>query len=471
MFEVLRPALVITRREIRDQFRDWRIFFPVIGLTLFFPFLMNFTAGQMLGFVEQYGANIIADRLIPFFLLIVGFFPISVSLVIALESFVGEKERGSIEPLLNSPLKDWQLYLGKLLAVIAPPLMYSYIGMGVYLLGLYRQGIILPEFPLLLQIFMLTTVQAVMMVSGAVVVSTQATSVRSANLLASFIIIPTALLIQGESVVMFWGNYGTLWWAIFGLFVLAVLLVRVGLAHFQREELLGRELDVLNVRWIWQVYRTAFSGGARSLIEWYRNIFRETIPAMKRSILVVTLIMVSGLLIGFHYVDRLPLPVGTTSSDEIFPRLQALVQFIPSLGITPVGLIIWQNLRVMLVSLLVGAFTLGVLGVLPLMATLGIMGYLAGSLANQGYSLLVFAGLVLPHGILEIPAAILSTAAVLQAGVVLATPTPGKTIGEAWLTALAVWSKIMVGIVLPLLVIAAMVEVWITPQLALMILR
>jgi uncharacterized membrane protein SpoIIM required for sporulation len=84
---------------------------------------------------------------------------------------------------------------------------------------------------------------------------------------------------------------------------------------------------------------------------------------------------------------------------------------------------------------------------------------------------LVFAGLVLPHGILEIPAAILSTAAVLQAGVVLATPTPGKTIGEAWLTALAVWSKIMVGIVLPLLVIAAMVEVWITPQLALMILR
>jgi ABC-type transport system involved in multi-copper enzyme maturation permease subunit len=105
MIEAFRLALVITRREVRDQFRDWRIFFPVIALTLFFPFLMNFTAGQLIGFVEQYGANIIVDRLIPFFLLIVGFFPISVSLVIALESFVGEKERGSIEPLLNSPFK------------------------------------------------------------------------------------------------------------------------------------------------------------------------------------------------------------------------------------------------------------------------------------------------------------------------------------------------------------------------------
>jgi hypothetical protein len=71
---------------------------------------------------------------------------------------------------------------------------------------------------LILQIFIITTVQAIMMVSGAVVVSTQATSVRSANLLASFIIIPTALLIQGESVVMFWGDYSTVvvgsFWAV-----------------------------------------------------------------------------------------------------------------------------------------------------------------------------------------------------------------------------------------------------------------
>jgi len=37
-------------------------------------------------------------------------------LVIALESLLGEKERGTIEPLLSSPLKDWQLFMGKLLA-------------------------------------------------------------------------------------------------------------------------------------------------------------------------------------------------------------------------------------------------------------------------------------------------------------------------------------------------------------------
>ena len=99
MLPDLKPALIVTRREVRDQFRDWRILLPIIALTLFFPALMNITAREAVGFVEEYGAPVIGDRLVPFLLMVVGFFPISVSLVIALESFVGEKERRSIEPL------------------------------------------------------------------------------------------------------------------------------------------------------------------------------------------------------------------------------------------------------------------------------------------------------------------------------------------------------------------------------------
>ena len=112
MLHEFRQALIVTRREVRDQFRDWRIIIPILALTLFFPGLMNFTAQQVVNFVESYDTPLIGDRLIPFLLMVVGFFPISVSLVIALESFVGEKERRSIEPLLSSPLTDLQLYLG-----------------------------------------------------------------------------------------------------------------------------------------------------------------------------------------------------------------------------------------------------------------------------------------------------------------------------------------------------------------------
>ncbi|MBI3361413.1 MAG: ABC transporter permease subunit, partial [Chloroflexi bacterium] len=194
----LSRALIVTRREMRDQIRDWRIIVPVVTLTLFFPLLMDFTAKQAVGFVERYGAPIISERLIPFLLMVVGFFPISVSLVIALESFVGEKERHSLEPLLSTPLSNMQLYLGKTLAAMLPPLLASYLGIGVYLAGLYFTIGWTPTPILLAQIVTLTTVQAIVMVSAAVVISSQTTSVRAANLLASFVIIPMALLVQGE---------------------------------------------------------------------------------------------------------------------------------------------------------------------------------------------------------------------------------------------------------------------------------
>ena len=254
MFNDLRMAMIVTRREVRDQFRDWRIIFPVVMLTIFFPGLMNFTAKQVVGFVERYGAPVVADRLIPFLLMVVGFFPISISLVIALESFVGEKERRSIEPLLSSPLSNRQLYLGKLMAAMIPPLLGSYLGILVYLIGVNRQVGWSPEPILLTQILLLTAVQAVLMVSGAVVISSQTTSVRAANLLASFIIIPMALLIQAESIIMFWARYNVLWWMLAGLVVIAGLLIRTGLAYFNREELLGRELDMLSLFWAWQVF-------------------------------------------------------------------------------------------------------------------------------------------------------------------------------------------------------------------------
>lgn len=73
MWQEFKPALMITRREVRDQFRDWRIIFPILGLTVFFPFLMNFTAKTALDFVSIYGASIIADRLVPFLFMVVAF--------------------------------------------------------------------------------------------------------------------------------------------------------------------------------------------------------------------------------------------------------------------------------------------------------------------------------------------------------------------------------------------------------------
>lgn len=472
MFEQLRPAWVIAKREVRDQFRDWRIIFPIAALTVFFPFLMNFTAQQLLGFVSRYGADIIGERLIPFLLMICGFFPTSFSLVIALESFVGEKERGSIEPLLNSPIKDWQLYLGKLVSSTVPPLFGSFLGMSVYLAGLLISDVPIPGLQVMVIIVLLTIVQAFMMVAGAVVVSTQATSVRAANLLASFIIIPVALLIQGESIVMFWGDYRVLWLAILGTGLIAALLIRVGLAHFQREELLGREIDVLNIKWGLRIFWLRFSGGTKNVWEWYRRVLPSTLKAMRKAILFSAVLAAAGAVIGVLSVKRFLIPLDPSNFMNLEERLGGVMQIFPIFSMGPVFAIWWQNLRVMLVALILGEFTLGILGSLPMMISLAAVGFIMGTLGANGLPVLqYFVGFILPHGIFEIPGAILATGAVLQAGLILATPTPGKTVSEVSIEALADWVKVLVGIVIPLLFVGAAVEAWITPRLALILMN
>ncbi len=470
MFDQLKPALVITKREVRDQFRDWRIIFPILGLTIFFPFLMNFTTAQVLQFVNRYGASIVGERLVPFSMMIVGFFPISVSLVIALESFVGEKERGSIEPLFNTPLLDWQIYIGKLLSSIVPPLFASFFGMAVYCAGLIINHVPLPGLHLIIQIIVITIIQAIVMVAGAVVVSSQATSVRAANLLASFIIIPMALLIQGESIVMFWGDYLTLWWVVFGLFILAILLLRIGLAHFSREELLGREIDVLNFRWGWKIFRMSFIGNATNLRNWYKFEIFPYVKEIRYSILVISILVLAGFLVGKSQITRFEFPMDQLGLENMKGQLAQLSQNWSIGNFLPVLLIFWQNLRVLLLAFILGVISLGIFGILPLFVSVSLVGYIIGLLGNLDSSISTYIiGFILPHGIIEIPAAVIATAAIYQIGVILATPNIQLTIGEVWLKSIANWAKVMVGLVIPLLFIAAVIEAWFTPAIALWI--
>lgn len=460
-------AWTVARREIRDQFRDWRILVPILLLTLFFPLLMNFTAGQAVDFVARYDAPIIGDRLIPFLLMVVGFFPISISLVIALESFAGERERQTLEPLLATPLSDGQLYLGKMVASLVPPLAAAYLGITVYLLGLLINVRWVPTPQLLLQILALTTIQATLMVSGAVVISSLTTSVRAANLLASFIIIPVAQLIIGESMIMFWGRYDILWWIVLAQVLITIVLVRIGLRLFNREELLGRELDVLDLRGIGRRFGASFRSGARNPLEWYRGLFSKSMKRIKIPMLFTAVILFIGFFLGYEQAKTFRLPA------EIFQAAafdQDWMEILREFGmLTPSGVvwILWANVRALLLATLFGVFTFGVLAEILLMAPLAITGYFAGSLALAGQGALQYiVALVLPHAIFEIPAAILAGAAILQLGMAAISLPKGSSLGEGWVSSLAEWARISVGFVLPLLVAAAVVEVFITPRIA-----
>jgi len=458
---------LVAWRELSDQLRDWRIIFPMVVLTLILPFLADLGAQAAINFTTTYGTPLVAERLVPFLLMVVGYFPITVSLVIALESFVGEKERGTIEPLLVSPLKDWQLFTGKLIAGTAAPLVTSYLGITVYMIGLYFQRIPFPDLNRMMQTLVLTTVQALLMVSGAILISTQATSVRAANLMASFIVIPMALLIQGEAIMLFWGNNQVLWLAVVGVGILTALLVRVGIAHFQRETLLGREIDVLNLRWIGRTFWRAFKGDARSLWDWFRFEVLKTVRKQIPSIILTVGIGLMAVLAGFVWATSNSTKLVDQFKLGDLSRLLSSGMGVPKANVGISFPMIWgHNLQAIMFILLLGLFSFGVLGALVYLLNMGIIGAVLALIRAMGGSLLkvgVFG--ILPHGIFEIPALVLASAAILYIGIVLVTPRPNQTLGEVLIEAIADWSKIGLGLVLPLLTIAAIIETWVTPVL------
>jgi uncharacterized membrane protein SpoIIM required for sporulation/ABC-type transport system involved in multi-copper enzyme maturation permease subunit len=471
MFRNLKDELsmvwLVAWRELRDQLRDWRIIFPMILLTLLLPFLADLGALAAINFTTEYGTPLIAQRLVPFLLMVVGYFPITISLVIALESFVGEKERGTIEPLLSSPLKDWQIFMGKLLSGTIAPLFTSYLGITVYMIGLYAQRIPFPDANRMAQTLILTAVQALLMVAGAILISTQATSVRASSLMASFIVIPMALLIQGESIMLFWGNNTELWLAVAGVTILAVLIARVGIAHFQREALLGREIDVLNIRWILLTFWRDIRGNAKSFPAWFKT---EVLGTVRKQ--AVSIWMTIGFGLAAALGSYIWVVMNTEKVMHAFQSgdLAGVLSAGTGVPLAELGLsfpLIWgHNLRAIVVILLLGLFSFGVLGTLTFLLNTGVIGAVMALEAALGISpvkLLVFG--ILPHGIFEIPALILSSAAVLYIGIALVTPRSQRTLGEVMIEAIADWTKIGIGLVLPLLTIAAVLETWVTPVL------
>lgn len=472
----LSRALIVTRREVRDIFRDWRIIAPIAILTVIFPSIANWGAGRMVAWMSEYGADLISDRLIPFLLMVVGFFPISFSLIIALESFVGEKERHSLEPLLATPLTDLQLYIGKMLSSTLPPLIGSFLGISVYLVGLFFNIGWIPSAKLLILILILTIMHGLVMVAGAVVVSSQATSVRAANLLASFIILPFAFLVQGEALIMFWANYDVLWWIVLGLGVLGIVLIRMGTQIFNREDMLGEEIDDLNLKgalrdWWKTLLHGDYTGPRRSLWRWYRDEVFRTTWRMRGAVLIILLALVAGWIIGMKYAEIYELPSGLTSSEEWGNRLEIVLHDLGLSGTRGILTFLDHNLRVLVVASILASVTLGVMAPIILMAPMGILGYFGASLGAIGMEPIIFWASVLPHSIVELPAAIIACAAALRLGTSILAPPPGKPVSVAWLGALADATRLWLTLILPLLILAAIVEVLITPQIVLAIAR
>jgi len=127
-----------------------------------------------------------------------------------------------------------------------------------------------------------------------------------------------------------------------------------------------------------------------------------------------------------------------------------------------------NNVRSLSVAALLALFSFGALAMILLMIPMGIVGFFAGQTSHLGTDAVTFlAAFILPHGVIEIPAAIIATAFALRMGASIIAPPAGISAGENLVRAFADFLKIFIFVVMPLLLVAAWVEATITPQVVL----
>jgi uncharacterized membrane protein SpoIIM required for sporulation len=337
-----------------------------------------------------------------------------------------------------------------------------------------------PELELVIQILALTTAQALVMVTGAVVVSSQTTSTRASNLLASFIIIPVSMLVLLESFIMVTNNRYVLWYIILGLIVADIMLFSMGARIFNREELLGRAIDQINLKWAWKLFREQLfrkSGIAgdtepiRGVVDWYR---RSVFPAVGK-LRLPALIVLIGMIGIFLYAYAVPqvrpdlrIPETAMTGAEGAGTLTTFERLF-ELGVNPETVVaaVLQNVRVLLAATILAIFTFGVMGIFFAITPFAILGFLLGQPFIAVLGLSTFAAAVIPHSLVEIPAILIAAAAAVRQGAIITRPPSGKGVWEAWVQTMGDTVKVWIALVIPLLIIAAIIEVYITPRFVL----
>jgi uncharacterized membrane protein SpoIIM required for sporulation len=247
-----------------------------------------------------------------------------------------------------------------------------------------------------------------------------------------------------------------------------VLLIRTGIRTFNREEILAREIDTLNLGAIVRLFGSFFIGARFSLARVYRDDVPRLLCEHRLAIGATLSLMALAFSAGWAFAWAYPLPVDLVGSIKINPEILRQPtafqgnSFLPRLD---AGAIFGYNIRSLLGFALLGLFSFGSLASLPMVMTMGLVGFIFGEAQLLGADGIVFLlAALLPHGILELPAAILTTAFALRAGASIIAPPPGVTAGENLIRALADLAKIFLFVALPLLAFAALVEVHITPQ-------
>jgi ABC-2 type transport system permease protein len=174
-----------------------------------------------------------------FFLLII---PTMIAISFATFSIIEEKQSRSLEPLLATPVRTWELLLGKALSGAIPAILVCWACAGIFFGGVAVMGwgnlialVLTPSW--YLTFFLLNPAVALLSFLLGVIGSSRAKDARNAQNLILFVIFPVLALIGIQVTGVVWFNPVLTLALSIGLFIVDYLILRIAVRLFQRESI------------------------------------------------------------------------------------------------------------------------------------------------------------------------------------------------------------------------------------------
>jgi ABC-2 type transport system permease protein len=171
--------------------------------------------------------------------------PVILPTVIAAHSVIGEKQARTLEPLLATPIRTWELLVAKTLAAMSPSVLLSWLAYGVSLASIRQvAGATVTRYLYrpLWSVGMLVVAPLLSLLSaiGTVIISSRVNDLRTAQAMAGVGVVP--LLALGMSVLIGQRLLDTpfLVWSILVLVPLNLGLLWLATRLFRREIILTR---------------------------------------------------------------------------------------------------------------------------------------------------------------------------------------------------------------------------------------
>ena len=181
---------------VHKELRDYRRRRSIVVTMSVLPCLFLLNPVLTIFLTSASTASSALDKTISISLIFFLIIPVIMPSALAAYSVVGEREQGTLEPVLTTPIRRQELILGKAAAIMIPTVALSYAMFGLFLAAvrlfansvvaaaLFHQG------PILLTLFLFTPLLAAWSIVVGMAISVRASEIRVAQQLGMLASVP-----------------------------------------------------------------------------------------------------------------------------------------------------------------------------------------------------------------------------------------------------------------------------------------